>query len=103
MISEEARHLIDTTELGMWAGIAHVRRRGNRLGDIGSAIADVGAAHGYGVVEEYVGHGIGRQMHEEPQVPNYGITRQRYEVEERHGVVYRADVQHWSSSHQGRR
>jgi methionyl aminopeptidase len=70
-ISEEARHLIDTTEEAMWAGIRQVRQ-GNRLGDIGAAVARIGSEHGYGVVEEYVGHGIGRQMHEEPQVPNYG-------------------------------
>lgn len=70
-ISPEARHLIDTTEEGMWAGIREVRK-GNRLGDIGAAIHSIGEAHGYGVVEEYVGHGIGREMHEEPQVPNYG-------------------------------
>lgn len=70
-ISPEARHLIDTTEDAMWAGIRFVRK-GGRLGDIGAAIHAVGEANGYGVVEEYVGHGIGRQMHEEPQVPNYG-------------------------------
>jgi methionyl aminopeptidase len=70
-ISAEARHLVDATEEGMWAGIGQVRK-GRRLGDIGAAIAAVGSASGYGVVEEYVGHGIGRQMHEEPQVPNYG-------------------------------
>lgn len=70
-ISPEAQHLIDATEAGMWAGVREVRK-GNRLGDIGAAIAAVGAEHGYGVVEEYVGHGIGREMHEEPQVPNYG-------------------------------
>ena len=70
-ISEEAQHLIDATEEGMWAGVREVRK-GNRLGDIGAAVAEVGASHGYGVVEEYVGHGIGRKMHEEPQVPNYG-------------------------------
>ncbi|HEU4319380.1 MAG TPA: type I methionyl aminopeptidase [Acidimicrobiia bacterium] len=70
-VTEEAQHLIDTTEEGMWAGI-HQVRKGNRLGDVGAAIAAVGAAHGYGIVEEYVGHGIGREMHEEPQVPNYG-------------------------------
>ena len=69
--SPEAQNLIDTTEQGMWAGIREVRK-GNRLGDIGAAVAAVGDANGYGVVEEYVGHGIGRQMHEEPQVPNYG-------------------------------
>ena len=70
-ITEEAKHLIDVTEEGMWAGVRHVRK-GSRLGDIGAAISAVGAAYGYGVVEEYVGHGIGRAMHEEPQVPNYG-------------------------------
>jgi methionyl aminopeptidase len=70
-ISAEAQHLIDATEEGMWAGIREVRK-GTRLGDIGAAIHAVGEAHGYGVVEEYVGHGIGREMHEEPQVPNYG-------------------------------
>jgi methionyl aminopeptidase len=70
-ISAEAQNLIDTTHEGMWAGIRQVRK-GNRLGDIGAAIAAVGESNGYGVVEEYVGHGIGREMHEEPQVPNYG-------------------------------
>lgn len=70
-VSPEAQHLIETTEEGMWAGIRQVRK-GNRLGDIGAAIAAIGETHGYGVVEEYVGHGIGREMHEEPQVPNYG-------------------------------
>jgi len=70
-INSEARHLIDATEEALWAGIRHVRKSG-RLGDIGHAVHAVGDAHGYGVVEEYVGHGIGREMHEEPQVPNYG-------------------------------
>lgn len=70
-ISAEARKLIEVTEEGMWAGIRQVRK-GSRLGDIGAAVHEVGSAHGYGVVEEYVGHGIGRAMHEEPQVPNYG-------------------------------
>lgn len=70
-ISDEAEHLIDITEKALWAGIRQVKA-GNRLGDIGAAVALIGAEHGYGVVEEYVGHGIGRQMHEEPQVPNYG-------------------------------
>lgn len=70
-ISEEARHLIDTTEEAMWAGIGKVRK-GARVGDIGAAVSAVGDGNGYGVVKEYVGHGIGRQMHEEPQVPNHG-------------------------------
>lgn len=71
-IASEAQHLIDTTEQGMWAGIRQVDK-GRKLGDIGNAVHEVGEAHGYGVVEEYVGHGIGREMHEEPQVPNYGV------------------------------
>jgi methionyl aminopeptidase len=70
-VTSEAEHLIATTQEGMWAGIRQVQK-GRRLGDIGAAIHAVGDAHGYGVVEEYVGHGIGREMHEEPQVPNYG-------------------------------
>ncbi|MGH3649917.1 MAG: type I methionyl aminopeptidase [Acidimicrobiia bacterium] len=70
-ISAEAQHLIDITEEAMWAGVRQVRK-GNRLGDIGAAIQAIGETHGYGVVMEYVGHGIGREMHEEPQVPNYG-------------------------------
>lgn len=70
-VAPEAQLLIDATEEAMWAGIREVRK-GNRLGDIGAAISEKGAEHGYGVVEEYVGHGIGREMHEEPQVPNYG-------------------------------
>lgn len=71
-ISLEAQRLIETTEEAMWAGIREVRK-GSRLGDIGAAVHRVGERHGYGVVEEYVGHGIGREMHEEPQVPNYGM------------------------------
>jgi methionyl aminopeptidase len=70
-VDEAARQLIDTTERAMWAGIAQVRA-GNRLSDIGHAVERVAAAPGYGVVREYVGHGIGTSMHEEPQVPNFG-------------------------------
>jgi methionyl aminopeptidase len=70
-VDEAGRRLIETTERAMWAGIAQVRA-GNRLSDIGHAVEQVAAAAGYGVVREYVGHGIGTRMHEEPQVPNYG-------------------------------
>jgi methionyl aminopeptidase len=70
-VAPEARRLIDVTEEGMWAGIATIRP-GTRIGDIGAAVEAVGEREGYGVVREYVGHGIGRQMHEEPQIPNYG-------------------------------
>lgn len=67
----EARELVEATEEGLWAGIGAVRHAA-RLGDIGAAVSEVGRRHGYGIVEEYLGHGIGRQMHEEPQVPNVG-------------------------------
>ncbi len=70
-IGPAAESLIEVTERALWAGISTVHK-GKHLGDIGAAVAAVGEAHGYGIVEEYVGHGIGRQMHEEPQVPNYG-------------------------------
>jgi methionyl aminopeptidase len=70
-VDEAARRLIAATERAMWAGISQVRA-GNRLSDIGHAVEQVALEPGYGVVREYVGHGIGTAMHEEPQVPNYG-------------------------------
>jgi methionyl aminopeptidase len=70
-VSPDAQRLIEVTEEALWAGIRQIRK-GGHLGDIGAAVSAMGEAGGYGVVEEYVGHGIGRQMHEEPQVPNYG-------------------------------
>jgi methionyl aminopeptidase len=70
-VPPQVQSLIDTTERALWAGIAQVRP-GARLGDIGSVVKEIGAEAGYGVVHEYVGHGIGRQMHEDPQVPNHG-------------------------------
>ena len=64
------RQLVEATRTAMLAGIA-MAVPGNTLGDIGAAIEDVALAHGYGVVRSFVGHGIGTEMHEEPQVPNY--------------------------------
>lgn len=70
-IPPQVQRLIDVTEEGMWAGVAAVKH-GARVGDIGSAVEAIGRREDYGVVREYVGHGIGRAMHEEPQIPNYG-------------------------------
>lgn len=70
-VSEEAQRLIDVTRESMMAGIA-AARGGARLSDIGHAVQLVAEAAGFSVVREYVGHGIGRSLHEEPQVPNYG-------------------------------
>ena len=55
----------------MWAAL-DAARVGNRLGDIGAACQEIAEAAGYGVVREYVGHGIGHDMHEDPNVPNWG-------------------------------
>lgn len=62
--------LIEATREAMFAGIAQAVP-GNHLGDISAAIEDVALRHGYGVVRQFVGHGIGNEMHEEPQVTNY--------------------------------
>ena len=67
----KAEKLIRDTEKCFWLG-ADQARAGNRLGDIGAAVQEIAEAEGYGVVREYVGHGIGRNMHEDPNVPNYG-------------------------------
>jgi methionyl aminopeptidase len=69
-VSQEVRDLVDTTRRALDAGIA-AARPGRRIGDISAAIEDVARARGYGIVRQYVGHGIGTEMHEEPQVPNF--------------------------------
>ena len=70
-VSPAAKALLDTTPRALAAGIA-AARAGNQVGDIGFAVQQVAEAGGYGVVRELVGHGIGTQFHEEPQVPNFG-------------------------------
>jgi methionyl aminopeptidase len=70
-VSDEAAALLKTTEASLQAAIEQIRD-GNRLSDIGHAVQGVAEAAGYSVVREYVGHGIGTAMHEEPQIPNYG-------------------------------
>lgn len=70
-VSTEVAQLVRETRNAMWRGLAQAQH-GNRLGDIGAAVEQVADAHGYGVVREYVGHGIGRALHEDPSVPNYG-------------------------------
>jgi methionyl aminopeptidase len=70
-VSAEANRLMDVTKRSLEAGIARCRP-GMRLYDVSAAVQDVAEAAGFSVVREYVGHGIGRSMHEDPQVPNYG-------------------------------
>ena len=70
-ITQEAQDLIDVTRLCLEEGIK-ATVEGARVGDIGAAIEEVAQSHGYSVVRDYVGHGVGRFLHEEPQIPNYG-------------------------------
>jgi len=70
-ISSQAEQLMETTEGALKASIA-VAYPGARLGDISAAIQNYAESRGYSVVREYTGHGIGRDMHEEPQIPNFG-------------------------------
>lgn len=70
-ISPEVQELLDTTRRALEAAIEHVRP-GNRLGDISHAVEVTAASKGYGVVRDYCGHGVGRELHEEPQVRNFG-------------------------------
>lgn len=70
-ISEEAQRLIDVTKQSFFEGIAAIGD-GKRIGDIGHAIQSYVEANGFSVVREYIGHGIGKNLHEDPEVPNYG-------------------------------
>ena len=72
-ISSDAQKLIATTKGALEAGIA-AARNGARLGDVSAAIQSYAESRDFSVVREYVGHGIGRDLHEDPQVPNFGIT-----------------------------
>ena len=69
-VSLDAKQLMDATEESLKKGI-DAAQPGNRIGDIGTAVQTYGESLGYGVVREFVGHGVGRHLHEEPQVPNY--------------------------------
>ena len=70
-VKPEIKTLIETTHAGLLAGI-EAARIGNRISDIGAAVEAQAKPKGYGIVREYVGHGVGTSLHEEPQVPNYG-------------------------------
>ena len=70
-ISPEARHLIETAEKAFFDGIAFAKE-GYRLSDISNAIQKTVEGEGFGVIRDFVGHGIGSDMHEDPQIPNYG-------------------------------
>ena len=70
-VSDEVRQLLDVTKEALLRGAAQAKA-GNRVGDISAAVQDYAESFGFGVVRELEGHGLGRKMHEEPGVPNYG-------------------------------
>lgn len=70
-VSEEVKQLLQVTKQSLYLGIEKAIA-GNRIGDIGATIQDYTQSFGYGVVRDLVGHGLGKDLHEEPQVPNYG-------------------------------
>jgi methionyl aminopeptidase len=80
-VSPEAEHLLDVTKTSLFTGIEQMRP-GNHLGDVSAAIQRAVEAEGLSVIRTLVGHGIGREMHEEPQVPNFGDPGKGPELEE---------------------
>jgi methionyl aminopeptidase len=82
-IDDESKRLIEVTRASLEAAIEQVVE-GHRLGDIGAAVEGIAEGAGFTVVREYVGHGIGTAMHEEPQVPNYGPAGRGLKLKEGH-------------------
>ena len=70
-VSKEAKRLVEVTKQAFFEGIKYARK-GNRIGDVSHAIGEYVKSQGYSVVREFEGHGIGKEMHEEPEIPNYG-------------------------------
>ena len=97
-IDEEAARLLEVTRKALWSGIDQVRN-GARVGDIGHAVEQVAAPHGYGVVRDYVGHGIGAVDAREPPDPQLRGARQGVPAEEGDGGLHRAHVQSRDRGH----
>lgn len=73
-ISEDAQRLIDVTRESFFKAVEAVEKEGARIGDIGAAVDGHVSKYGFSVVRKYVGHGVGRDLHEDPSVPNYGTA-----------------------------
>jgi methionyl aminopeptidase len=78
-VSDEAKRLLEVTEAGLNDAIQQARA-GNRLGDISSAVQERVESAGFSIVRDFVGHGIGRSLHEDPQIPNYGVRGRGIEL-----------------------
>lgn len=95
-ISEEKRLLVERTKESLYKGIA-AAKKGNTIGDIGHAVQSYVESFGYGVVRELVGHGIGRKMHEKPDIPNYGHAGRGERIVE--GMVFCIEPMITAGSH----
>ncbi len=80
-LSDDVRRLIDVAERSLYQGIEQARE-GNHLSEIGFAIQSFVESHGFSVVRDFVGHGIGRSLHEDPEVPNFGLPKSGPEIKE---------------------
>jgi len=80
-VDDDTKQLLADTKESLYVGIREVIA-GNRIGDIGAAIQEFTEKRGYGIVRELVGHGLGRKMHEDPQVPNYGRRGRGKKIQE---------------------
>ena len=96
-VSEAAQKLLNVTQQGLMRGIEQCRD-GNRIFDIGHAIQNYVEGFGYGVVREFVGHGIGRALHEDPQVPNFGPKGKGLQLKE--GMVLAIEPMINAGSHE---
>ena len=90
------KKLLEVTEASLYKGIEQARI-GNSVGDVGAAVQEYVEANGFSVVREFVGHGIGTRLHEEPQVPNFGRRGLGTELARRHGYRHRADGEFWQA------
>ena len=84
-VDEEKEHLMKYTEKALFVGLKEVKP-GNRIGDIGAAVYDYATSKGLGVVRELCGHGVGSNLHEDPEIPNYGTRNTGPRIKE--GMVF---------------
>lgn len=89
-VSETAQRLMDVTKEALMRGIA-AAQTGNRVGDISAAVQQYVEDAGFSVVRTYVGHGVGRELHEDPEVPNFGTAGRGPLPRERDGACHRTD------------
>ena len=95
-VGDDLKKLLEVTEASLYKGIEQARI-GNSVGDVGAAVQEYVEANGFSVVREFVGHGIGTRLHEEPQVPNFG--RRGLGTKLREGMVHRhrTDGEFWQA------